>query len=531
MTGQTISHFEVLEKIGEGGMGLVYRGRDLLLDRHVALKVLPADKIANAERRRRFIQEAKAASALNHPNIVTIHEILSVDGTDVIVMELLHGRTLAQLIRRHGLRLSEALRYGVEIADALAKAHAAGIVHRDLKPGNVMVSEGGAVKVLDFGLAKLMEPDSAGAKPPTASLVSSAATQTMRLPPEPDTEEGAVLGTTAYMSPEQAEGRPVDTRSDIFALGSLLYEMLSGRRAFDGPTRVGTLAAILKEDPRPLAEIAPETPHEVEKLVFRCLRKSPDRRPQHMIDVKLALEELKEESDSGQLSSAHAVAAKTLAQRRGRAWLWIGAALTCAVGAGVVWFWSRQAGGPVEQLRVIPFTSYGGREVGPALSPDGRQVAFSWNGEKEDNYDIYVKLADAGDSLRLTTNAALDRYPAWSPDGRFIAFVRSGPAEPGFYVVPALGGSERKVAAIAAMPLFEPRVPPITVGWSPDGRWLVITDTSVRPPPLALVSVDGGQKRPLTSPPATSYGDFVPAFSPDGQWVSFLRDCVPRDSA
>ncbi len=348
MTGQTISHFEVLEKIGEGGMGLVYRGRDLLLDRHVALKVLPADKIANADRRRRFIQEAKAASALNHRNIVTIHEILSVDGTDVIVMELVHGRTLAQLIRRHGLRLSEALRYGVEIADALSKAHTVGIVHRDLKPSNVMVTEDGTVKVLDFGLAKLMEPDSADAKPPTASLGSSAATQTMRMTPEPDTEEGAVLGTTAYMSPEQAEGRPVDTRSDIFALGSLLYEMLSGRRAFDGPTRVGTLAAILKEEPRPLAELAPETPHEVEKLVSRCLRKSPDRRPQHMIDVKLALEELKEESDSGQLSSTHAVAAKTLAQRRGRAWLWIGAALalTCAVGAGVAWWRSRQAEPP-----------------------------------------------------------------------------------------------------------------------------------------------------------------------------------------
>jgi eukaryotic-like serine/threonine-protein kinase len=521
MTGQTISHFEVLEKIGEGGMGLVYRGRDLLLDRQVALKVLPADKIANPDRRRRFIQEAKAASALNHPNIVTIHEILTVEGTDVIVMELVRGRTLAQLIRRHGLRLSEALRYGVEIADALAKAHAAGIVHRDLKPSNVMVSEDGTVKVLDFGLAKLMEPDSADAKPPTASLGSSAATQTMRMTPEPDTEEGAVLGTTAYMSPEQAEGRPVDTRSDMFALGSLLYEMLSGRRAFDGPTRVGTLAAILKEEPRPLAELAPETPHEVEKLVSRCLRKSPDRRPQHMIDVKLALEELKEESDSGQLSSTHAATAKTLA-RRGPRWLWIGTALglICAVGAGVAWWRSRWAGPPVEQLRIIPVTSYHGREVSPALSPDGKQVAFSWNGEKEDNYDIYVKLADAGDPVRLTTNAAVDDCPVWSPDGRFIAFVRSGPAEPGFYVVPALGGPERKVAAI---PVFPTHVPLITVDWSPDAKWLVITDTSVRPPPLALVSVDDGQKRPLTSPSATSYGDFVPAFSPDGRWLAFLR--------
>src|SRR5499433_588635 len=236
MIGQTISHYEVREKLGEGGMGVVYKAFDSHLGRLVAVKVLPQDKVADAERKRRFIQEAKAASALNHPNIVTIYDIDSALGIDFIAMELVSGKTLDRLIPRHGLRLNEALNYSVQIAAALASAHKAGIVHRDLKPGNVMVNEQGLVKVLDFGLAKLTEPAAVGEDEATHSL-------------KPTTEEGKIVGTVSYMSPEQAEGKKLDARSDMFSFGALLYEMVTGRRAFQGDSKLSTLTAILREEP------------------------------------------------------------------------------------------------------------------------------------------------------------------------------------------------------------------------------------------------------------------------------------------
>ncbi|MCP5116282.1 MAG: serine/threonine protein kinase, partial [bacterium] len=221
MVGTRIAHFKILEKLGEGGMGVVYKARDTHLDRLVAIKVLPPEKVASPERKRRFVQEAKSASALNRPNIITVHDISSENGIDFIVMEYVAGKTLDELIPRNGMRLGDVLRYSVQIADALAKAHSASIVHRDLKPGNIMVSEDGLVKVLDFGLAKLTEPETAGAEGPT---------QTIKAPSSgPHTEEGTILGTVSYMSPEQAEGRKVDARSDIFSTGSVLYEMITGR--------------------------------------------------------------------------------------------------------------------------------------------------------------------------------------------------------------------------------------------------------------------------------------------------------------
>ena len=233
MIGKRVAHYTVLETLGEGGMGVVYKALDTHLNRFVALKILSAER-TNAERQRRFIQEAKAASALNHPNIVTVHDAASDAGLDFIVMEFIGGNTLHQLIARKGLKLEAALKYSAQIADALAAAHAAGIVHRDLKPGNVMVTESGLVKVLDFGLAKLAEPSS-----------ESAPTQTLGL----QTQEGVIVGTVAYMSPEQAQGRRVDARSDIFSFGSVLYEMLTGRHPWPGPSSVDVLHAILHDDP------------------------------------------------------------------------------------------------------------------------------------------------------------------------------------------------------------------------------------------------------------------------------------------
>jgi eukaryotic-like serine/threonine-protein kinase len=235
--GTHLGPYEILEQIGAGGMGAVYKARDARLGREVAIKVLPPDKMADPDRKRRFIQEARSASALNHPHIVIIHDIGESDGIDFIVMEYVEGRTLDQFIPRDGMKSADVLKYAIPVADALAAAHAAGIVHRDLKPANVIVSRSEAVKVLDFGLAKLTAPETeADDKTRTMANVS---------------QDGAIVGTAAYMSPEQAEGRPVDARSDIFSFGAMLYEMLTGHKAFTGKTTVSTLAAVLRHDPAP----------------------------------------------------------------------------------------------------------------------------------------------------------------------------------------------------------------------------------------------------------------------------------------
>jgi serine/threonine protein kinase len=231
-------HYTIVEKLGEGGMGAVWKARDNHLDRFIALKILPPDKVADRERMRRFMQEAKAASALNHPNIIHIYDVTETDGVRFIAMEYVAGKTLGEIIGRKGLRVNEVLRYGVQIADALEKAHFAGIIHRDLKPSNIMVTSDGRVKLLDFGLAKLTEPTH-------GDLVE---TKTLK-DAVPDTEEGKILGTIAYMSPEQAEGKELDARSDIFSFGAVLYEMLTGRFAFRGDSKLSTLSAILKEEP------------------------------------------------------------------------------------------------------------------------------------------------------------------------------------------------------------------------------------------------------------------------------------------
>ena len=272
--GRCISNYRVISKLGAGGMGEVYLAEDTRLGRRVALKVLPRELAGDPARKARLIHEARAASALNHPNIVTLYDIGSEGGIDFLVMEYVAGKPLAELIPRQGMPVKEALRCAVQIADALANAHAAGIVHRDLKPGNVMVAAEGLVKVLDFGLAKFA--GAPGEETPT------------RL-----TTEGALLGTLGYMSPEQAEGKPVDARSDIFSFGALLYEMVTGRRPFERDSNLSTLAAILNEEPKPVRELAAHLPPELEQIIARCLRKDPARRFQHIDDVKVALEDLR----------------------------------------------------------------------------------------------------------------------------------------------------------------------------------------------------------------------------------------------
>jgi serine/threonine protein kinase len=311
MDSASLGHFTLVEKIGEGGMGRVYKARDTRLERLVAIKLLPEARLAGTDRRSRFVQEARAASALNHPNIITIHDIAEQDGQTFIVMELVAGKPLNELISRKGMRLTEALRIAAQVAGALTAAHAAGIVHRDLKPANIMVDAHGRVKVLDFGLAKLVADGS-------RAVAADEPTRTMNLG-EPHTDEGVILGSVPYMSPEQAEGRPVDARSDIFSFGTVLYEMITGQRAFRGESRASTLAAVVEKDPQPASEIAAGTPPELERVIGRCLRKDVNRRSQNMADVQLALEELRDESESGKLVRPSGAGP---AGAPGRRWLW-----------------------------------------------------------------------------------------------------------------------------------------------------------------------------------------------------------------
>ncbi|HXK01252.1 MAG TPA: protein kinase [Verrucomicrobiae bacterium] len=505
MIGRNIGPYEVLDTLGEGGMGVVYKARDTQLDRLVAIKVLTPDKVANSERKQRFVQEAKAASALNHPNIVTIYNIGSEDGVDFIVMEFIAGRTLDRIIPHHGLKPAEVLKYGIQIADALSRAHAAGIIHRDLKPGNIMISDEGQVKLLDFGLAKLSDLHDAT----DAELTRAAA---------PETEEGRILGTVSYMSPEQAEARKTDARSDIFSLGAVLYEMATGHRAFMGRSKISTLAAILQGDPKPVAQIHAGVPRDLARIVDRCLRKDPAWRYQSAADLKISLWDLQHEMESGAVEAAQP--AHTPPPRR-RTLIWAAPlAIGLALGAAAAWWLGSRganesgAFGPVK-----PLTTYAGNESEPALSPDGKQIAFSWDGPGRGNYEIYVRLVDGGAPLRLTTGHADNHAPAWSPDGQRLAFIRDS----AIYLIPALGGVERKLLQLPPGSLFQSLAAPSTLSWSPDSHFLVFNTAIDGASSIQIASTDSGEVRPASSPPKGYYLDLSPAWSPDGRTLAYIR--------
>ena len=515
MIGKVLAHYHILEKLGEGGMGTVWKAHDTHLDRFVALKLLPPEYVSDSMRTRRFTQEAKAASALNHPGIITVHDVAEAEGVQFIVMEFVQGKTLEELIGRKPLKLSTALRYAVQIADALAKAHSAGIIHRDLKPSNIMITDDGRVKVLDFGLAKLTE----------SAPGDSGSTQTLTVAEQPLTEEGLIVGTASYMSPEQAEGKALDARSDMFSFGSVLYEMISGHRAFQGGSRVSTLSAILHSEPAPVRDFVDDVPREIETLLTRCLRKDPERRIQDMHDLKIILEELRDESESGSLTSSREL---TLSQPIRRGWLVPGLIGILAL-ASISWFaMARSKTGATE--RIVPITTFPGMEVQPALSPDGKQIAFLWNGEKQDHYDIYVKLIDAGSPLRLTSEPGDYGSPSWSPDGRYITFMRRSDAQQrgsDVLSVPALGGPERKLAQTTVGSLFASKL-----AWSPDGKWIALPDTASAQegPTLFMLSIETGQKKRLTLPVSDVWADGQPAFSPDGRTLVFRRVVGPWTS-
>jgi eukaryotic-like serine/threonine-protein kinase len=500
LDGERVDHYEILEKLGEGGMGRVYKARDSRLDRLVAIKLLAVEKTGDKERILRFATEARAASRLNHPNIITIYDISFSSDCHYIVMEYVAGKPLEALISRKGIRLEAVLDIAIQIADAMTAASDSGIIHRDLKPSNIMVSDQGVVKVVDFGLAKLL------------TSVDQEETLTKYSDHSPNTQQGAVLGTVAYMSPEQAEARPLDRRSDIFSFGSVLYEMVTGHRAFRGQSQIATISSILRDDPAPISETSIMIPPDLEKIVLRCLRKDPDRRFQHFADLRVALLEVKEQFASSRITTTAAT------KRKIRSWKIISAALAAVLILGLIAFpWLRARQGTKEGYKISPFTSYPGFQGYPTFSPDGTQAAFIWNGGQGLATHVYVKMIGAETYLPLTNGPLPDINPSWAPNGKSIAFLRHLSAtRTAVFTIDPLGGQERMVAEI----IFEPYQ---ALSWSHDSKWLVASAKQAdgQAARIVAIAVDTGQMKWLSL--GSNKDESYPAISMDGHSLAFMR--------
>jgi eukaryotic-like serine/threonine-protein kinase len=409
--GTRLGPYEIVAPLGAGGMGEVYRARDTRLDRTVAIKILSSHLSSDPDAKQRFDREARAISSLNHPNICTLHDVGHQDGTDYLVMEYLEGATLADHLAKGPLPPEQVLKYGVEICEGLEKAHKTGVIHRDLKPGNIMLTKAGA-KLMDFGLAKATRAGTALSSSLTMTLSRPAADQ-------PLTAQGMVLGTFQYMSPEQVEGKDADARSDIFALGAVLYEMATGQRAFTGKSQASIVAAILEREPPPISSVKPMSPTALDHVVTTCLAKDPDERWQTAHDVKMQLNWI---AQSG--SQAGVPTARVLPRRKGWdhvAWLLVGLLLLLMIVGGAVWWL-----GARQSSRAMYFNSpvtLPANDI--ALSPDGRTLAMVAYWDQTSKYVLWTHpVGGRGATPVPGTEGA--SHPFWSPDSRFIAFFAQG---------------------------------------------------------------------------------------------------------
>src|SRR5580704_6388320 len=506
--GTHLGPYEILSPLGAGGMGEVYRARDTRLERTVAIKILPAHLSSDPVRKQRFEREAKTISSLNHPHICTLHDVGSQDGVDYLVMECVEGETLAKRLEKGPLPLEQVLKYGAQIADALDKAHRSGVVHRDLKPGNIMLTPTGA-KLLDFGLAK-----------PAVPLTSGATLTATSMRTTPMTQEGAVVGTFQYMSPEQIEGKDLDGRSDIFSLGAVLYEMLTGLRAFEGKSQLSVASAILEKEPAAICTTKPLTPPALDRAIRRCLAKDPEERWQTARDIAI---ELKWIADSGLQSSA---TAPGIERSKHSNQLTVAAfALATVIAAALGVLFARR---PAPDLRITRTyikpegTSsfiFSGDQKGFAISPDGLKVAYVASTATPDAKSaLWIRPVDSLQA-RLLPGTEAAGFPFWSPDGRYIAFFA--------------GGKLKKIDPQGG--------PPAIICDAPDGRggsWNQQGDIVFTPTvnsPIYRVSASGGPISQLTTqdPSENETTHRWPWFLPDGRHFIFLAGSTftPRESS
>jgi eukaryotic-like serine/threonine-protein kinase len=495
LVGQTLGPYHILSVIGTGAMGEVYLARDTRLDRQVAFKILPPRFTEDSGRVARFRREAKVASALNHPNIITIHDTGEIGETWFIAAEFIEGVTLRNRLAAGKMELSEALGIAIQCTRAFEAAHGAGIVHRDVKPENIMVRPDGLVKVVDFGLARVAE-----------AKIESAVLATL---------SGAVIGTPRYMSPEQARGQKLDARTDIFSLGAVVYEMLTGQLAFRGGTTAEVFAALLGSDPEPLASPG------LNAILQKALAKNRDHRYQTMHDFAADLRTVREQPGN----FVHATRYLKSPRFSRRAILTGAGAL--GAGVGLYWLRSKWSGNTAqdETLKITPLTSFTGYKDFSSFSPDEERIVFSWNGAQggsggRQERDVYIKTISRGDPVRLTFAPQDDTHPAWSPDGRSIAFCRLMDNQTPYMrfailIVPVTGGAVRKITEGAE-----------GVSWSPDGRTLAVAGLPPESGGIFRVSVENGVRTRLTR--WSLHLDELPVFSPDGNWIVFTRSFGPR---
>lgn len=523
LSGTTLGRYRVGPLLGKGGMGEVYRAEDVELRRSVALKVLPATFVGDPDRLARFIQEARTASALNHPHIVSIFEIGRVvpqrgdaaaaePAVQYIAMELVAGATLRTVLDERRLDLKRALEYLAQAAEAVAAAHTAGVVHRDLKPENLMIADGGYIKVLDFGLAKLRGD---------AALSGEEGTPTVSA----GTAPGVVMGTAGYMSPEQAQGRPLDHRSDVFSFGCIIYETATGVRPFSGHSIVDTLHQIIHAEPAPIASRLPAAPPELQRIVRKCLAKDPDERYHSMKELAIDLRDLRRQLDSGPVTAAAGPARRST----GRTLAAVVAGLLI-LGAGGFAIWKfRGAGGETPHQLSFQTLTNSGNVIDAALSPDGNYLAYVESDSGRQT--LWLRQVSGTRPIELVPPAVVGFFGlGFSNDGRSIFYtLKSGDLPDGtLFEIPTLGGTPRVIVKGADS----------GAAFSPDGRRFAYLRSSFPGPGFSAVMVanaDGSDAKPLatrTAPDAFSPGFFAnPSWSPDGTRISAaVRNGVTRDA-
>ena len=548
--GTRLGAYEILSALGAGGMGEVYRARDTRLHRVVAIKVLPANRSGDSDARRRFDREARAIASLNHPNICTVFDVSHEADHDFLVMELLEGDTLHERLSRGAFELAALLDTAIALADALDSAHARGLIHRDLKPANIFLTTRGQPKILDFGLVKMVAVTD-GTTFEDGGLTGAA----------------AVVGTTAYMSPEQLRGEPLDARTDLFSLGLVLYEMATGHRAFTGSTSAVVSAAILGQEPAAPHVLRADLPIHLEDAILKLLEKDRLVRCQSAAELRADLTRVKRQMHSdaarthspvvsgGPLgatpvfgsppgpsptmapasSDTHGftglidphrtqesdtsppVGPGTVDHRPRRAWWPSVAVLATVTAAAFAWKLAVSRPDGAEEhtaMRVVPLSTLSGFSYWPTFSPDGAQVAFSRKTEDEPSH-IYVQQVGSSEVRQLTTGTPNDWAPSWSPEGGRIAFLRQASVGGRIYQTSAIGGSELKLSDFAAWP---------PISWSPDGKSMAVQHAvaaASEDSGIWLLPLDGGSPRPMTHAKSPAF-DRAPAFSPDGRDLAYV---------